>query len=111
MKHYIIAAKLGNDKSLENLTNGYRAGHVSKEDFTAALRGYQAAIAATKSPQREEAAEYADYATEQERRRLYLLADDRIRYEICIGLIIYFTLYMFVCSGVNPFRQDFPMAE
>ena len=68
VKHYIIAAKLGNDKSLENLTNGYRAGHVSKEDFTAALRGYQAAIAATKSPQREEAAEYQEHATEQERR-------------------------------------------
>ena len=33
----------------------YRDGHVSKEDFTAALRGYQTAIEATKSPNREEA--------------------------------------------------------
>ena len=62
-KHIIIAAKLGNDLSLKNLKVLYKAGHVSKDDFTAALRGYQAAIAATKSPQREEAAEvYKNYS-------------------------------------------------
>ena len=57
-KHYIIAAKLGFDRSLECVKDLYKAGHVSKEDFTAALRGYQTAIEATKSPQREEAAEF-----------------------------------------------------
>ena len=55
VKHFIIAAKLGVEKSLENVKGLYKAGYVSKEDFTAALRGYQAAIAAEKSPQREEA--------------------------------------------------------
>ena len=61
MKHYIIAAKLGYDESLKAVKNLYKAGCVSKEDFAAALRGYQAAIDATKSPQREEAAKlYAE---------------------------------------------------
>ena len=57
VKHFIIAAKLGYGDSLERLKTLYKAGYVSKDDFAAALRGHQAAIAATKSPQREEAAE------------------------------------------------------
>ena len=56
-KHFIIAAKLGYDKSLEILKVLYKAGDVSKDDFAAALRGYHAAIEAMKSPLREEAAE------------------------------------------------------
>eukprot|EP00986_Skeletonema_menzelii_P003492 scaffold1062_cov74-Skeletonema_menzelii.AAC.1 len=55
-KHFIIAAKLGNDRSLESVKDLYKAGYVSKDDFAAALRGHQAAVDATKSPQREEAA-------------------------------------------------------
>ncbi len=54
-KHFIIGAKLGFDDSLESVKNLYKDGVVSKEDFTAALRGHKAAIEATKSPQREEA--------------------------------------------------------
>ena len=59
MKHYIIAAKAGYDKGLDRVKKGFRSGHVSKEDFEAALRGHQAAIDATKSEQREEA--YASF--------------------------------------------------
>ena len=66
-KHWIIAAKLGNDKSLERVKDLYKDGLVKKEDFSAALRGYQTAINAMKSPQREEAAEYAKYVAERER--------------------------------------------
>ena len=55
-KHWIIAANLGYDDSLNSIKVFYRTGLVSKDDFTSALRGYQAATAATKSPQREEAA-------------------------------------------------------
>ena len=56
-KHYIIAAKLGDDDSLKAVKSLYEEGYyVSKEDFAAALRGHQAAVDATKSPQREEAA-------------------------------------------------------
>ena len=56
VKHWIIAATLGNYESLENLKFLYKDGLVSKEDFEAALRGHKAALDAMKSPQREEAA-------------------------------------------------------
>ena len=67
-KHFIIAAKLGYDKSLECVKELFKAGHVSKEDFTAALRGYQTVIEATKSPQRREAEKYAEWLAECKRR-------------------------------------------
>ena len=55
MKHFIIAAKLVYDNSMNSLKNGAYAGLVSEEDFAAALRAHQAAVDATKSPQREAA--------------------------------------------------------
>ena len=58
MKHFIIAAKLGHDNSLKGLKSGFERGIVSKEDFASALRGHQAAVSATKSPQREAAEEF-----------------------------------------------------
>eukprot|EP00984_Skeletonema_dohrnii_P015127 scaffold6484_cov114-Skeletonema_dohrnii-CCMP3373.AAC.4 len=57
VKHWIIAATLGYDSSLDALKVCFRGGLVSKEDFAAALRAHQAAIEATKSPQREAAEE------------------------------------------------------
>jgi tetratricopeptide (TPR) repeat protein len=60
MKHFIIAAKLGHDESLDNAKHGFAAGLVSKEDYAAALRGHQAAVDATKSQQREEAEAFFD---------------------------------------------------
>jgi len=61
VKHWIIAANLGHDDSIKTLKLYYGNGKVSKEDFTAALRAYQAAVDAAKSPQRE-AAEAAEAA-------------------------------------------------
>ena len=58
VKHYIIAANLGHDKSIQALKECYADGTISKEDFAAALRGHQAAVDATKSHQREEAANF-----------------------------------------------------
>jgi len=55
VKHWIIAAKLGDDDSIVRLKEGFKDGFVSKEEFASALRGHQAAVDATKSPQREEA--------------------------------------------------------
>jgi len=55
VKHLIIAANLGCNKSVETLKLCYLDGEVSKEDFAAALRAHQAAVDATKSPQREAA--------------------------------------------------------
>ena len=57
VKHWIIAANLGDDDSIEALKTGYKHGAVSKEDFAAALRAHHAAVIATKSSQREAAAE------------------------------------------------------
>jgi hypothetical protein len=55
IKHCIIAANLGHDGSLKSLKDGFQRGLMSKEDFAAALRAHQAAVDATKSPQREAA--------------------------------------------------------
>ena len=57
VKHLIIAANLGFDQSLTKLQGFYKCGLVSKEDFTAALRAYQAVVNESKSPQRDEADE------------------------------------------------------
>ena len=50
MKHYIIAAKLGDDQSLDAIKGCFTA-----DVFAEALRACQAAIDETKSPQREAA--------------------------------------------------------
>mmetsp|Transcript_6638 Transcript_6638/g.10779 ORF Transcript_6638/g.10779 Transcript_6638/m.10779 type:complete len:295 (+) Transcript_6638:79-963(+) len=59
VKHYIIAATLGDDSAIKSLRGCYKDKLVCKEDFAAALRAHQAAVDATKSPQREAAANYA----------------------------------------------------
>ena len=69
VKHYIIAAKQGDDKSLKNVQKGFRGGLVSKEDFEAALRGHQAAVDATKSKQREEANAFYNLSPEEQQKR------------------------------------------
>ena len=73
VKHWIIAAKLGFDLSLDSVKELYKTGNVSKEDFTAALRGYQAAIEAANSPQRKEVEEYTEWFAERKRRGIYHL--------------------------------------
>ena len=57
VKHYIIAANIGHDPAIKYLMEDFKDGFVSKDDLAAALRAHQAAVDATKSPQRE-AAEY-----------------------------------------------------
>ncbi len=56
-KHFIIAANLGLHDSLDNLKLIYAIGLASKEEYAAALRAYQAAVDATKSPEREKVEE------------------------------------------------------
>ena len=53
VKHFIIAANLGHDNSIQTLRKHYKDGLVSKDDLAAALRGHHAAVEATKSPNRE----------------------------------------------------------
>jgi hypothetical protein len=56
-KHFMINANLGCDASLKIIKDLFVKGVVSREDYAAALRGYQAAVNAAKSPEREEAEE------------------------------------------------------
>jgi hypothetical protein len=55
VKHYIIAANLGYDKSMKQLLPMYKDGYISEEEYGSTLRTHQAAIDATKSAQREKA--------------------------------------------------------
>ena len=55
VKHFIIAANLGYHDSLEVLRRLHADGHATKEQYSAALRAYQAAVHETKSVEREEA--------------------------------------------------------
>jgi TPR repeat protein len=57
VKHFIIAANLGDNDSLNRLKDLYTGGDASKEDYANALRAYQAAVEATKSSEREIAEE------------------------------------------------------
>ena len=43
---------------MQTLKEGYKSGDISKEDYVAALRAHHAAVAETKSEQREEAAKF-----------------------------------------------------
>ncbi len=52
-KHWIIAANLGYQNSLNELRDLYAIGHASKEDYADALRAYQTTVDATKSADRE----------------------------------------------------------
>jgi len=55
VKHFIIAANLGEEKSMKGLWRHYSDGNITKEELDATLRTHQAALDAMKSPQREAA--------------------------------------------------------
>ena len=59
VKHLTIAANLGLDEAIDALRKCYGNELVSKEDFLAALRGYQVAVNEMKNSQRD-AAEIAE---------------------------------------------------
>jgi len=58
VKHFIIAASMGCDESVKALWKYHARGLVKKEVFSVTLRAHQAAVDATKSPQREEAEKF-----------------------------------------------------
>jgi hypothetical protein len=68
VKHFIIAAKLGYDDALDQVKYWFQGGHVNKEDYEAALRGYQTAVDATKSEQRDAAYAFHNLSPEERRR-------------------------------------------
>ena len=60
MKHFMIAARSGYDESLKKVGEGYKAGHVTKDDYTKSLRAYQCSIDEMKSEGRTKAIEFFD---------------------------------------------------
>ena len=56
VKHYMIAAMAGYDKSLKSIRVCFLEGHVTKDDFEKALRAHKEAKDDMKSDQREAAA-------------------------------------------------------
>ena len=55
MKHWMIAARAGDDEALNEIRDGYLAGHVTKDDFEKALRANKESKDEMKSDQREAA--------------------------------------------------------
>ena len=56
LKHYMIAAGGGFEKSLKQIQTLYTNGHATKDDYAKALRAYQAYLVEIKSAQRDAAA-------------------------------------------------------
>ena len=53
VKHFIIAANLGDEPSMKKLWKHYSLGNISKDDLDATLRAHQAALDGMKSEQRD----------------------------------------------------------
>ena len=53
VRHYMISAKMGNKASIDIVKVMFATGHATKEQYAEALKGYQAAVEETKSPERD----------------------------------------------------------
>ena len=53
MKHYMIAAKSGINEALKEVREGYKNGHVTKDEYANTLRAYQASVNEMKSVERD----------------------------------------------------------
>ena len=60
MRHFLIAARSGLNEGLKKIGEGYKAGHVTKDDYASTLRAYQCSIDEMKSEGRTEASKYWD---------------------------------------------------
>ena len=60
LKHWVIAVKDGNLRSLEIIKEMYKCGQATKDDYANALRLYQAYLVEIKSDQRDEAVTFSD---------------------------------------------------
>ena len=61
VKHWMIAARAGWDKSLESIRECFMNGYATKDDFELALRAHKEAKDETKTTQREAAARDQDF--------------------------------------------------
>jgi TPR repeat protein len=53
MKHYMIAAKSGINEALKEVREGYKDGHVTKDEYANTLRAYQVSVNEMKSVERD----------------------------------------------------------
>ena len=58
LKHFMLAAGGGSKESLSTIQVMFKRGVATKEDYTQALRAYQAYLAEIKSTQRDEASAF-----------------------------------------------------
>ena len=58
VRHYLIAANMGFEESLENIRELFKEGLATKSQYGEALQGYQDALKEMKSPGREEAKQF-----------------------------------------------------
>ena len=60
LRHFMIAVKGGSNDTLESIQDMFKGGHVTKDDYSKALRAFQAYVGEIKSQQRDEAAAFSD---------------------------------------------------
>ena len=60
IKHCMISVRGGHTDSLERIKQLFKDGHATKEEYTAALQGYQEYLGEIKSSQRDQAAVVTD---------------------------------------------------
>ncbi len=72
MKHWIIAARQGDDRSIKKLIEFFKRGYIRKEVLEDTLRAHHAAVDETKSPQREAAEEFYRNVFEEAERMMSL---------------------------------------
>lgn len=61
VKHYLIAVSFGDEISLSKIKEMFRYGTVTKDDYTKALRTYQAFLDEIRSEQRDQAAAFGQH--------------------------------------------------
>jgi len=61
MKHFVIAAKSGEERSLKKVGEGYKDGHVTKDEYASTLRAYQHSCDEMKSEDRSKYEEFLRY--------------------------------------------------
>jgi len=53
VKHWLIAAKMGDKLALDNIKAVFANGNATKEQYAEALKGYQDSVDEMKSPERD----------------------------------------------------------
>ena len=63
VRHFLIAARMGDKESLDNIKDMLVQGDATKQQYAEALKGYQDSVQETKSPERDNAKEFLSYAS------------------------------------------------